>query len=124
MRPRVQWALFCRGLARDERGLTTLSDLVHGLTARPGSAALWLVASIEGAPEQTVPVTLELRVPGQPPVTLPPQGLTFGADGFVEFRTRLPQLPLSAAGTFSVDLRFGADARPSERVAVKIAPPS
>ena len=97
---------------------------MHGLTAQPGSAALWLVASIEGAPDATVPVTLELRVPGQPPIILPPEPLTFGADGFVEFRTRLPDLELSAAGTFCVDLRFGVDARPSERVAVKIAPAS
>jgi hypothetical protein len=121
MRPRVQWALFCRGVGTDERGRTTLSDLVHVLAAEPADVQLWLVASIAGAPNEDVSVSLCLARSNAPPVTLPAQVLRFGADGFAELKTRLPPFSLASTGTFSVDVRFANDQPPAERVAVTIA---
>ena len=121
MRPRVQWALFCRDLTVDQRGLTTVSDLVHVLPVQSASARLWLVASIEGEPNGSVLLTLRLGLSGMPAIALPAQSLTFGLDGFAELKAQLPPVPLFNAGTFSVDLSFADDLHPAERVAVKIA---
>jgi hypothetical protein len=120
MRPRVQWALFCRELRTDDRGLTTVSDLVHVLSVEPTDARLWLVASIEGEPERRLPVTLLLRLSGRPPMTLPSQELTLGPDGFAELKVQLPPFSRAEPGTVSVDLSFAEGAPPAERVAVKI----
>ena len=124
MRARVQWALFCRDLATDDRGLTSVSDLVHVLAVQPNAAELWLVASIEGAPNRRLAVTLRPMLSGRPTATLPTQQVTLSNHGFAELKVKLPPVPLSEPGTFSVDLTFSDEPNPAERVAVRIAAPS
>ena len=121
MRPRVQWALLCRDVTMGEGGLTMVSELVHVLPVQAAPARLWLVASIAGAPDRTVPVTVRICPPRDAPVVLPPRQVTFGPDGFVELKAALPPVSLATPGTFSVDLSLTDDGRSAERVAVRIA---
>ena len=121
MQPRVHFAFFCRHLTVNERGLTTISDLVHILTVQPTAQELYLVASVEGPPNAETDVSLRLNMTGESPLEIPKHTFTFGIDGFSELKAQLPAIPLFAAGTFSVELIFGDAAEPAATVAVRIA---